>query len=213
MSSRSPAETGYRAPEGPASAELRDKGSRFLAELVPAASEAEAREALADIERRRTGATHHCWAWRLGWPARERSADAGEPSGTAGAPILRALQGAGVSDALVVVTRWYGGVKLGRGGLVRAYGGAAAECLAAASLVERRETAGYVLTIPYDRSGPAERLLAAPGLAVVRRAFGERVEMVLDVAVAASVSFVQAVAVIGRGVELFLIKLLRFPLL
>ena len=69
-------------------------------------------------------ATHHCFAWRLGWPPAERAADAGEPAGTAGQPILRALRGAGLTDVVVVVVRWFGGTKLGKGGLARAYAGA-----------------------------------------------------------------------------------------
>ena len=72
-------------------------------------------------------ATHHCWAYRIG-PA-YRFGDDGEPGGTAGAPILRAIEGQGVDRVMVVVVRFYGGVKLGTGGLARAYGGTAAECL------------------------------------------------------------------------------------
>ena len=69
---------------------------------------------------------HHCWAWRLGAPPRERSSDAGEPAGTAGVPMLQVLRGAGLSDVLAVVVRWFGGTKLGKGGLARAYAAAVA---------------------------------------------------------------------------------------
>ena len=79
----------YLAPGGEARAEIREKGSRFLAVAGPAADEAAARDLLAGLERELPGATHYCWAWRLGEPARERSADAGEPAGTAGMPILQ----------------------------------------------------------------------------------------------------------------------------
>jgi uncharacterized YigZ family protein len=72
-------------------------------------------------------ATHHCWAYRIGQDYRFN--DDGEPGGTAGRPILQAIEGQGIDRAVVVVTRWYGGIKLGAGGLVRAYGGTAAECL------------------------------------------------------------------------------------
>ena len=185
-----------------ARAELREKGSRFVAEVVPVADEAAARRSMAEVVQRHSGATHHCWAWRLGWPARERSADAGEPSGTAGAPILRALQAAGVSDALVVVTRWFGGVKLGRGGLARAYGGAAAACLVEATLAERRPSVVRLLTLPYERTGGVKRLLAAPGVAVVRRDYAERVTIEVVVEVAALPDFEASVAELGPDVEL-----------
>jgi hypothetical protein len=78
--------------------------------------------AAAAIEAAHRDASHCCWAWRLGAPPRERCSDAGEPGGTAGPPILRALQTAELADALLVVVRWFGGTKLGKGGLVRAYG-------------------------------------------------------------------------------------------
>src|SRR5205085_1574089 len=84
---------------------------------LPAADEAAAKALLSALEREMPNATHHCWAWRLGSPPRERGADAGEPAGTAGMPILQVLRGAGLSDVMAVVVRWYGGVKLGKGGL------------------------------------------------------------------------------------------------
>lgn len=80
-----------------------------------------------------TAATHNCWAYRIGQTYRFN--DDGEPGGTAGRPILQAIEGQGIDRAVVVVTRWYGGIKLGAGGLVRAYGGTAAECLRLAARV------------------------------------------------------------------------------
>lgn len=110
--------------------------SRFLALAAPA-NDAEA--ALAFIARVSTrDATHNCWAWRIG--ANYRFNDDGEPGGSAGRPILAAIEGQQIDRIVVVVTRWFGGVKLGVGGLVRAYGGCAAECLRLADkeiLIER----------------------------------------------------------------------------
>jgi uncharacterized YigZ family protein len=132
-------------PEGPASTpsildgpqlEIKVKGSRFLAQAFAADGEQAALRALDSIRRRHHDATHHCWAWRLlgDDPHRghERSEDDGEPSGSAGVPILGALQRRKVYEALCVVTRYFGGTKLGRGGLVRAYGDAAREAVEAA---------------------------------------------------------------------------------
>lgn len=109
----------------PARHELVARHSRFVADARPIESIEDAAAALADA--RRTEATHHCWAWRLG--DEYRSSDDGEPAGTAGRPILAAIDGQGFDRIVVVVTRWYGGINLGAGGLVRAYGGCAAECL------------------------------------------------------------------------------------
>lgn len=113
---------------GPGHSVLEIKKSRFLghAEQLPDAALAGARIALiGDAEAR-----HNCWAWRVGQQYRFHDAD--EPTGTAGKPILAAIDGQGLDQVLVVVTRWFGGIKLGAGGLVRAYAQAAAEALKAA---------------------------------------------------------------------------------
>ena len=101
---------------------FREKASVFLTELHPA-PDASARDSiLAALRKRDFDATHHCSAWREGLPPRAQGADDdGEPAGTAGPPMLRVLEGAGVSDLLAVCIRWYGGTKLGTGGLVKAY--------------------------------------------------------------------------------------------
>ncbi len=109
----------------PATLETEVKHSRFLAH---AAHAADAQAALAFVEAvSDPAATHNCWAYRIG--DQYRSSDDGEPAGTAGRPILAAIDGQACDRVAVVVTRWFGGTKLGAGGLVRAYGGAAAECL------------------------------------------------------------------------------------
>ena len=101
------------------------KHSRFRAQAVHAAAPADALAWLDAVADR--AATHNCWAFRIG--DTYRWSEDGEPAGTAGRPILSAIDGQGLDQVVVVVTRWYGGIKLGAGGLVRAYGGAAAECL------------------------------------------------------------------------------------
>lgn len=122
----------------PATHLIEVKHSRFIAQAAPATSPQAALAFLAQVAD--PDATHNCWAYRIG--AEYRSSDDGEPAGTAGRPILAAIEGQGYDQVMVVVTRWYGGIKLGAGGLVRAYGGAAAECLRTAErrlLVEMRE--------------------------------------------------------------------------
>ena len=113
----------------PASHSLEARHSRFLAQAAPVAAPGPALAFLAQVADH--DATHNCWAYRIG--GEYRSSDDGEPAGTAGRPILAAIDAQGFDHVMVVVTRWYGGINLGTGGLVRAYGGAAAECLRRAS--------------------------------------------------------------------------------
>jgi uncharacterized YigZ family protein len=105
--------------------------SRFLAIAAPVSSAEQALAFLREVAD--PAATHNCWAWRIGDGYRFN--DDGEPGGTAGRPILQAIEGQQMDGVAVVVTRWYGGIKLGAGGLVRAYGGTAAECLRQAERV------------------------------------------------------------------------------
>ncbi len=107
------------------------KKSRFLALAAPVDSPEQALAFVQEVSD--AAATHNCWAYRIGQAYRFN--DDGEPGGTAGRPILQAIEGQGIDHAVVVVTRWYGGIKLGAGGLARAYGGTAAECLRLAERV------------------------------------------------------------------------------
>ncbi|MCB0783756.1 MAG: YigZ family protein, partial [Flavobacteriales bacterium] len=113
-------------------AQLREKASRFIAYAFPIADEDDFKQRLEALAAKHHDSRHVCYAWVLGAGGeRHRANDAGEPNGTAGAPILRHLQGAGLTFAAVVVVRYFGGTKLGRGGLVRAYGDVAREAIAA----------------------------------------------------------------------------------
>lgn len=142
---------------GPARFALEVRHSRFLAQAAPVGSPADALavlEALGD-----PAATHNCWAYRIG--TQYRSSDDGEPSGTAGRPILAAIDGQGLDAVMVVVTRWYGGIKLGAGGLVRAYGGCAAQCLREAAKLERVPLQELDLSFGFADTGAVHAALAA----------------------------------------------------
>jgi len=171
----------YPSPAGESWGEIREKGSRFLAWIGPAGGEDEARAALDRLTREYPDATHHCWAWRLGAPPRERSSDAGEPSGTAGMPILQVLRGADLSDAMAVVIRWFGGTKLGKGGLARAYAAAAREALAGLPTVLRVPTVRVALEIPYEKVGAVKRLIHPPAVELESEEYGERARLTLAV--------------------------------
>ena len=171
----------YPAPAGESWGEVREKGSRFLAWIGPAAGEDDAKAALDGLARRYPDATHHCWAWRLGSPPRERSSDAGEPAGTAGVPILQVLRGAGLSDVLAVVVRWFGGTKLGKGGLARAYAAAAREALAGLPIVQRVPTVRIALQVPYERVGAVKRLIHPPEVELESEVYAEAAQLILAV--------------------------------
>jgi uncharacterized YigZ family protein len=175
----------YRVLDDGPGCEVRVKGSRFLAQTWGATSEEQARIRREERVRRHHDATHHCWALRLGVPGEvlERYDDDGEPAGTAGLPILGALQRGALHDGLVVVTRYFGGTKLGTGGLVRAYGEAAAEAVAAAPWRWTWLLARLALECEYDDLGHLEAVLARHGDAVeaVQRAYDPRPAMSLKV--------------------------------
>jgi uncharacterized YigZ family protein len=174
----------YPAPAGESWGEIREKGSRFLAWIGPIAGEKgedAAKAALDGLARRYPDATHHCWAWRLGSPPRERSSDAGEPPGTAGVPILQVLRGAGVSDVLAVVVRWFGGTRLGKGGLARAYAAAAREALAGLPVAQRVPTVRIALQVPYERVGAVKRLIHPPEVELESEEYTKAAQLVLTV--------------------------------
>ncbi len=151
---------------GPAEAETRVKGSRFLALAFPAVDEPEARAVLDARSRARFDATHHCVAWRFrdgGW----RAIDAGEPSGSAGAPILAAIDGAGLVDVAIVVTRYFGGTKLGVGGLARAYGEAAAQAVGVAPLRRGAFAERLAARYSFADTSPVMRALERSGASAV----------------------------------------------
>lgn len=163
-------------------AELRELGSRFFAYLAPATSVAAAQAFVESQRQAHPDATHHCYAWRIGWPPAERAADAGEPSGTAGRPILRALVGAALSDVVAVIVRWFGGTKLGKGGLARAYAGATLLALERLPTEARFPARELALTLPYERIGAVKRLLSPPEIALLEETYGVEATLRLRVA-------------------------------
>lgn len=150
----------YRTVKQPGEAELVIKRSRFIGRCFPVADEQEALRLLEQVRRQHWDATHNCYAYSVGVSgACARYSDDGEPSGTAGLPMMETLRRSGVTDALVVVTRYFGGILLGAGGLVRAYSAAAAAAVRSAGEVEMRECVRLSLETPYPLWGRVEPLL------------------------------------------------------
>lgn len=144
---------------GRVSHEIVVKHSRFLVHAAPVDSPEAALTFLAEIGD--PDATHNCWAYRIG--GQYRFSDDNEPAGTAGRPILAAIDGQGLDQVVAVVTRWYGGIKLGAGGLVRAYGGSAAECLRRAERRALIEFADCELAFAFTDTGAVHAALSAHG--------------------------------------------------
>ena len=155
------------------------KKSRFLAIALPVADEAEAKAAIA--AHAQAGANHNCWAWRIG--AAYRFSDDGEPSGTAGKPILAAIDGQSLDRAVIIVTRWFGGILLGSGGLVRAYGGTAAACIKVAALVEVKPSVRGIVSLDFsDLARVKARLQSVIDLSITEEHFNETgADMLLQV--------------------------------
>ncbi|MFB9662651.1 IMPACT family protein [Glycomyces mayteni] len=133
--------------------------SRFVCSLYRVASDAQARERIASHRREFWDATHNCTAYVLDEGRIARSSDDGEPAGTAGLPMLEVLRGRGLTEVLAVVTRYFGGVKLGAGGLVRAYGGAVSAAVDAAGVVELAVWPRLLVRVDYGVAGSLEGLL------------------------------------------------------
>jgi uncharacterized YigZ family protein len=163
----------YLVPARTAEVELEVRRSRFRCRVERVSTEEAARAVVETARKQHWDARHHCSAFVLGPDGSvARSSDDGEPSGTAGAPMLEVLRGAGVSDAVAVVTRWFGGVLLGAGGLVRAYGDAVREGLAAAGSLERRLLERVVLEMGHADAGRVENELRTRGVLVREVAYG-----------------------------------------
>ncbi|MEV0850268.1 YigZ family protein [Streptomyces sp. NPDC049954] len=152
--------------------------SRFLCSMAPAATEREAQEFVARIAKEHADASHNCYAYVIGADASvQRASDDGEPGGTAGVPMLQMLTRRELRYVVAVVTRYYGGIKLGAGGLIRAYGGAVGEALDALGTVTRRRYRLATVTVDHQRAGKIENDLRSTGRTVREVRYGERVAL------------------------------------
>lgn len=162
--------------------ETEIKKSRFLATLAPAATEDEALAVIRRVREQHPGATHNCFAYVIGpGGGIQKSSDDGEPGGTAGVPMLQMLLRRGVRDAVAVVTRYFGGVQLGAGGLIRAYGGAVGHALDELGTVTLHRLRLATVTVDHQRAGRLENDLRAGGHAVSDVQYGERVAIEVGV--------------------------------
>lgn len=191
----------YRTPRAPAQAQLKREGSRFLAWVFPVADRNAVDARLAELQARYPDATHHCWAYRLWQDGRleERAEDDREPRHSAGAPILTALRAAGAADALAVVVRYFGGTKLGVGGLIRAYGDAARAVLAEVRWRERVPEVRLRVRYPFPLTGAVMRALQGEGVTIEEIAYGKGAEARIRLPLARREALVARLAGLGSG--------------
>jgi uncharacterized YigZ family protein len=174
----------YRTIVSPAGGIYKEKGSRFLAFAYPVNSEIEIKEKIEALRKEYFDARHHCYAWVLG-PAKSRfrSFDDGEPNHSAGDPILGKIRTADLTNILVVVVRYFGGVKLGVGGLIGAYKAAAEDALTNARVIEVLVTEVWTLNFEYETTSEIMRLLKEMDLKILSQDFTDKTQLKISVPV------------------------------
>ena len=165
----------YRSIAAPSEGLFKDNGSRFLALAYPVETEEQVKEIVAGLKKQYHDARHHCFAYRLGYKADVwRASDDGEPSGSAGRPILGQIDSLGLSDILVVVVRWFGGIKLGIPGLIRAYKTSTADALSQATVVTKLAGKDFRVRFEYLAMNEVMKALKEMDLQPRAQDFGER---------------------------------------
>jgi uncharacterized YigZ family protein len=192
----------YPVPAGTHRVETSVKRSRFIVTVARAADAEAARALVERVRAEMPEATHHCWAFVAGPPgstARIGLSDAGEPHGTAGRPMLTALLHGGIGEIAAVCTRYFGGVKLGTGGLSRAYGDAVKRALESLPTVERVERVSVVVTVGYTEVDALRRLIAERGVVVEGEDYGAEARYRLAVPAPDLKAFGEALAELSQG--------------
>lgn len=193
-------DAGYLTVKGYGEREIVIQKSRFIAQVDRAANEEEAKAFVQRIKKRHWNATHNCSAYVIGeGNGIQKANDDGEPGGTAGVPILEVLLKKGLRDTVVVVTRYFGGIKLGAGGLIRAYGRAAAEGIEAAGIVKRSLMRSVTAGFDYTWLGKIENELAASPYVLKETRYSDRVEMDILVPMGEEDAFASWVAGLTNG--------------
>jgi uncharacterized YigZ family protein len=172
----------FRTISGPAGGIYKEKGSKFLAFAYPVQTEADIKQHLDALRKTYFDARHHCYAWMLG-PEKKlfRAADDGEPNHSAGDPILGQIRSRDITDVLVVVVRYFGGIKLGVGGLITAYRAAAEDALQQAVVIEKEVYTPVTLRYDYAATPEVMRLVKEYDLHITAQNFDERCRLDADV--------------------------------
>jgi len=190
----------YRTISSSGAGEIKVLGSRFIARAIPVNSGMEAEEVLSRLRREFHDATHHCFAYRLGTQGDQfRFSDDGEPNGTAGRPILGAIQKNGLTNVLVVVIRSFGGTKLGTGGLSRAYADSAQLALGKGMVQVCYETDSIRVTFPHDQTGNVMHVVSKERVRIVDTQYDEEVHLLLTIRKSMTLAFKEELEKVTRG--------------
>ncbi len=163
--------------------EIKIKGSKFFGRAFPCTDEVEAEDILKNIQKKYYDASHHCFAYciGLGNKSRFRYSDAGEPSGTAGRPIFDQIEGRKLTNLIIIVTRYFGGTKLGTGGLTHAYSDSAAKAIEKAGVIEKYLTQKLAMVVNFSDYNNVERLFHKYDFEITRRDFTDIVELTVEI--------------------------------
>ena len=172
----------YQSIKAPSQGLFKDNGSRFIAFAYPVETEEQVKEYVSALKKEYHDARHHCFAYRLGYKGDLwRASDDGEPSGSAGRPILGQIDSLGLSDILVVVVRYFGGIKLGIPGLIRAYKTSTADALEQATVVPKVAGKNFRIGFDYLNMNAVMKVLKDMDLPVKEQDFGEKCSLVTRV--------------------------------
>jgi uncharacterized YigZ family protein len=191
----------YLSPRKVVRKGFSEQGSRFIADFAPARSPQDARDFIEKIRAEFPDATHHTYAYRIGAGGKliEQASDDREPAGTAGTPILQYLQGHRISDAVLVATRYFGGTKLGIGGLARAYRNCARIACEAARYDSKEPLVKYTLQFKYEEFGAVSRLTESLNGRVINVVYGDAVTCHLELPMRAADLFQEQFNAVCRG--------------
>ncbi|MBR1699879.1 MAG: YigZ family protein [Bacteroidales bacterium] len=185
----------YKSIASPSEGLFKDNGSRFIALAYPVETEEGVREIVNGLRKEYHDARHHCYAYRLGYKRDIfRASDDGEPSGSAGRPILGQIDSLGLSDVLVVVVRYFGGIKLGIPGLIRAYKSSSADALSRAGIIEKIAARRFRLHFDYLSMNAVMKVLKDMDLPQSGQQFGEKCSLEVRVRLSAVEDFLQRIS-------------------
>ncbi len=174
----------YKVPASPLVFEQTITKSRFISHIQRTTNKTEAKQFIAQIKQQYPDARHHCWAYIAGHPTATTDigfSDDGEPSGTAGKPILNVLQHRGIGEIALVVVRYFGGIKLGAGGLVRTYSSSASLAMDKLETLQLIASQDFVIYCPYSLESDIKHLLDTHNISIIQADYTERVRLNISV--------------------------------
>lgn len=192
----------YLVPAEPITLEQEIKKSRFIAKIAHAPTREQAMDYIQKMRDEFPDARHHCWAFIAGNPSNTTEmgmSDDGEPHGTAGKPMLNVLSHKQVGEIVAVVIRYFGGIKLGTGGLVRAYSGAVQEAMEVLPTIKKTPSIPLSILFPYEYENTIRQQLQKPEVTLVQVDYGEQVTMSLEVEISAKESFCEEIKDLTNG--------------